>query len=316
MLPYQEHEIGAFLSVLPSSVKQILEIGSDIKGEVAAALTRITGATVVGLNPAPHFPRLEERRGDDSAPLFVRGDGCTLPFPDASFDAALSIATMEHVGDIGLFMSEVARVLRPDGVFYTSFGPIWSSATGHHVCATAGKKEARFWKPGRNPIPDFAHLLMTPDELRTYLMSGPCCDELIEPIIKFIYHENTINRRHFEDYVEMFRNAPLAVEAFNISSAATPDAETLEKLRSKFGAERNLECSNISAALRKTAEVGSADELLRRIAAGGVAAQPAPRSLLVRFVEWVKLNPKKVRLLAVFFVLYTIALLVVSQLLS
>jgi SAM-dependent methyltransferase len=51
----------------------------------------------------------------DYSRLDVIGDVLQLPFPDRSFDAALSIVTLEHVRDPRLALSELARVLRPGG---------------------------------------------------------------------------------------------------------------------------------------------------------------------------------------------------------
>lgn len=39
------------------------------------------------------------------------------PFPDAAFDAVVSVEVMEHVVDLGAYLREVRRLLRPGGVF-------------------------------------------------------------------------------------------------------------------------------------------------------------------------------------------------------
>jgi SAM-dependent methyltransferase len=43
-------------------------------------------------------------------------DGATLPFPDARFDVVMSSNVLEHVHDLSRAISELARVLKPDGL--------------------------------------------------------------------------------------------------------------------------------------------------------------------------------------------------------
>jgi SAM-dependent methyltransferase len=43
-------------------------------------------------------------------------DGRTLPFPDAHFDAVLSSNVLEHVRELPLALSELARVIKPGGI--------------------------------------------------------------------------------------------------------------------------------------------------------------------------------------------------------
>jgi SAM-dependent methyltransferase len=51
---------------------------------------------------------------------FLVGDVLHLDLPDASFDAVCSFETLEHVEDADRFLAEMARVLRPRGVFLVS----------------------------------------------------------------------------------------------------------------------------------------------------------------------------------------------------
>jgi ubiquinone/menaquinone biosynthesis C-methylase UbiE len=55
-----------------------------------------------------------------SATSVVRLDGTNLPFPDASIDAISSFETVEHIPDWEAFVSELRRVLKPDGVMVMS----------------------------------------------------------------------------------------------------------------------------------------------------------------------------------------------------
>lgn len=151
-------------------------------------------------------------------------------------------------------MQRSQRVLKPKGLFYITFGPLWSSAKGHHVFAKTESKEARFWKAGKNPVPDYAHLLMTPEEMRTNLQSGPCAEELIEPILHWIYHGNDINRCTYEEYIKAFHESSLVIQRMldvDLTVDTGPDAETLTRLIAKYGSGRNFSCSTILAIFRQ-----------------------------------------------------------------
>ncbi len=56
-----------------------------------------------------------------------------LPFPDEHFDLVYSFNTLEHVLDVARALEEVCRVLRPNGMFYTHFGPLYCSPWGLHA---------------------------------------------------------------------------------------------------------------------------------------------------------------------------------------
>ena len=51
---------------------------------------------------------------------FIKANALELPFSDNSFDAVVSFETIEHVKDGNQFLSEMYRVLRPDGIFICS----------------------------------------------------------------------------------------------------------------------------------------------------------------------------------------------------
>jgi len=77
---------------------------------------RATGFTIEGNSQAAWL--------DEPYELFAAGDPCEpvkLPFTDASFDAVASIGVLEHVRETGgsetASLEEIARVLRPGGVF-------------------------------------------------------------------------------------------------------------------------------------------------------------------------------------------------------
>jgi len=87
------------------------------------------GATV--RNAAANFPRPNL--------CFVQADARSLPLSDASVDVATSFETIEHFDRQEDFVTEVRRVLRPDGCFIVStpdrdvYSPPGSPANPFHV---------------------------------------------------------------------------------------------------------------------------------------------------------------------------------------
>jgi ubiquinone/menaquinone biosynthesis C-methylase UbiE len=68
------------------------------------------GQTYVGIDPL----RLKGAKQYNFP--FLLGMAEYLPFRDNSFDSAVCIATLDHVGDPGMVVSESLRILRPGGV--------------------------------------------------------------------------------------------------------------------------------------------------------------------------------------------------------
>ena len=65
----------------------------------------------------------------------VVGDAENLPFENAVFDVAIMHAVLEHIPDAGKAISEVARVLKPGGVFvgYSAFMECFHEISYSHL---------------------------------------------------------------------------------------------------------------------------------------------------------------------------------------
>jgi len=65
----------------------------------------------------------------------VVGDAENLPFEDNSFDVAIMDAVLEHIPDVGKAFSEVARVLKPGGLFigYVAFMECFHEISYSHL---------------------------------------------------------------------------------------------------------------------------------------------------------------------------------------
>ena len=87
------------------------------------ALLGTAAAVSVGIDIDPAtIAHAAARYGARERVRFVRGSCTSLPFPDASFDVAVSFETIEHLqaSDQPRMLAEFSRVLAPDGVLIIS----------------------------------------------------------------------------------------------------------------------------------------------------------------------------------------------------
>ncbi len=89
--------------------REVLEVGCGT-GLILSRLARVA-RRAEGIDLSPGMLDKARERG-----LSVREASATaLPFADASFDLVVSFKVLAHVPDIGLALSEMARVCRPGG---------------------------------------------------------------------------------------------------------------------------------------------------------------------------------------------------------
>ncbi len=80
-----------------------------------AAVKRVAAVEPAGVG----WKLAAKRLGETSTPVQRAGlDAATLPFPDDSFDAALSTWTMCTIPDIAAALGELRRVLKPGGTLH------------------------------------------------------------------------------------------------------------------------------------------------------------------------------------------------------
>jgi len=91
-----------------------LDVGCGT-GTLAARLAA-AGLEVTGVDPSEGM--LAVLREHAPQVHAVQGSGTALPFPDASFDAVISVATLHHIAEpaaVRATLAEMARVARPEG---------------------------------------------------------------------------------------------------------------------------------------------------------------------------------------------------------
>lgn len=97
--------------------RDVLDLGCA-GGFMAEALA-LRGARVTGIDPAA-AAIAAARQHADAAGLTIHYDtgiGEALPYAPARFDAVVCVDVLEHVADLNAVLAEVARVLRPGGLF-------------------------------------------------------------------------------------------------------------------------------------------------------------------------------------------------------
>jgi ubiquinone/menaquinone biosynthesis C-methylase UbiE len=124
---------------------RLLEVSCGRGGGLNAALADYPGMfDATGLDVAASAVEFCRKTYGETEKLhFVEGSAMELPFPDASFDVLLNVEASNDYPDRMQFYREVARVLKPDGIFiYTdSFRTGKTDAMKEELAAAGFKAE-------------------------------------------------------------------------------------------------------------------------------------------------------------------------------
>lgn len=104
--------------LLGPSPGRVLDCGMG-PGRLLVELDR-RGWSVAGVDVSGEMVSRARTRLPQSADDLHEAPVESLPFPSESFDAAVSTGVMEYVSDVPRALGEVARVLRPGGLFIVS----------------------------------------------------------------------------------------------------------------------------------------------------------------------------------------------------
>ena len=89
---------------------RVLDVGCGT-GALGSCLARDPAIdSVRGLDISPTYVEYANRLNDDSRLEFQLGDACALPFPDATFDHAVSLLALQFVPRVDLAVREMRRV--------------------------------------------------------------------------------------------------------------------------------------------------------------------------------------------------------------
>ncbi|HET9757782.1 MAG TPA: methyltransferase domain-containing protein [Candidatus Limnocylindrales bacterium] len=101
----------------PDAPRHVLDLGCGNGNSVDAFRGHDASIAWVGVDIGDSQEVRARRRKDAT---FVTYDGTRVPFPDGTFDLVYSSQVLEHVPDPLVHLREIARVLRPGGMFIGS----------------------------------------------------------------------------------------------------------------------------------------------------------------------------------------------------
>jgi SAM-dependent methyltransferase len=120
--------------------RRVLDLGCG-DGIISLGLAHRSGAAeVLGVDLQPtdeaHLADMATAHGvEPTAPnlRFAVSGPEEIPVPDGSVDTVTAWSVLEHVPDFPGLLSEVHRILVPDGIFFVQIWPLFSSAHGSHL---------------------------------------------------------------------------------------------------------------------------------------------------------------------------------------
>lgn len=163
------------LSPVVIEPRQVLDLGCAAGSGSRHLARRFRNSRVIGLDASfAMLQQAKKKRALFSRPSLLQGDACRMPLQDGSIDLVFANMLLPWIDDRPACLSEIARVLRKDGVFaFATFGPdslaeireAWHSIdTDWHVNAYPDMHDIgdALMRAGlRDPVLDVDHLTVT-----------------------------------------------------------------------------------------------------------------------------------------------------------
>jgi ubiquinone/menaquinone biosynthesis C-methylase UbiE len=112
------------VSSVPLQGKDVLEIGCGRGGGASYVARYMRPRHFVGLDINKTAINFDRRFYKTQKNLqFIVGDAHAMPFPEETFDVAVNVESSHHYNDLGRFLGEVHRVLKPGGSFLMACFP-------------------------------------------------------------------------------------------------------------------------------------------------------------------------------------------------
>lgn len=97
--------------------KHVLEIGSGRGGGAKHIASTLKPASYIGMDLAQNAVDLANKLHHVPNLKFIQGSAEDIPLPDSSIDVVINVESCHAYGSVEKFISEVKRVLKPEGIF-------------------------------------------------------------------------------------------------------------------------------------------------------------------------------------------------------
>jgi SAM-dependent methyltransferase len=185
--------------------QNVLEVG----GCSPPALVRGHGPlawTAVNLNSQEVDDFNEQARELSLTGYSARYQDIALAELTSTYDRIYSINSFEHVKNLTGAFEKMCQALRPGGLLFTLFGPIWSSDVGHHLSLSTDQGPIHF---GDGVLEPWEHLTSTPAAIGAKLQAKygkSAADRAVE----FIFTYPDLNRVFEHEYLEVVAKSGLS----------------------------------------------------------------------------------------------------------
>ncbi|WP_019509043.1 class I SAM-dependent methyltransferase [Pleurocapsa sp. PCC 7319] len=229
--------------------KKILEIGGDIRHEVANYLIERGALHVTSININPKIKTQEINKNLSTVNLDATK--LTSYFDTETFDMAFGVAILEHIKNTKLLLDQVYSVLKSEGCALLHGGPIWTSSIGHHTWVDCNTKSYRF-NDQTNPIPNWHHLILDFDGMIEFLIKQKDLPyQHAEKVAKYIYNDSDLSRMSYLDFVNTFNNSKFKIIKILENIGPSLPNNILKKLKKTQYKKQNCEVIGLKFLVKK-----------------------------------------------------------------
>lgn len=128
----------------------------------------------------------------------IKKDINKVIFNNEQFDYIFSCNAFQHISNLDNAFKNFYKWLKPGGILYSHFGPIWSAPDGSHIEGFKYKEKIyNFWSD--KLIPYWSHIYFNQKQMIEFLSRYYTLD-FAKRLTDIVYNSSWINRLKYSDY--------------------------------------------------------------------------------------------------------------------